>query len=335
MLDHHTRPSRSSTFRSAPRAWLLAFGVAVVARPAVAATPEPSCNLDCEKGTTCRSYSACPGGYCQDPAGCPECPTWPVCEPAACETDEDCGIEQVCAEQTSWDCSASTATAPAETSPAGAVPASPANEADSNDADSKEAYETGGEVPDRPCEPRNVLQCTPRWQLPCVVEADCGEGFTCEEWIVCGPLPAAGAPEDKAQEPCHTSGTLSCIPREIACAGDDDCPSAFECAPNHGGCSSSSDGEMVCVSVDPPQLCVLRSSGTPPGIDDEAWGVAANGSGQLGPGRAPEESGSPEIPAPMANCSLSGARVSGGWLGLLSIAGLVAAFGGRRKRSAR
>jgi hypothetical protein len=154
------------------------------------------------------------------------------------------------------------------------------------------------------------------------LDADCGEGFTCEERIVCGPTPAA-APEDKAREPCHASGTFSCVAREIACDADADCPSAFECVPNHGGCSSSSNGEMVCVSVEPPQLCVLRSSGTPPG------------SGGVVPGLAAEGSGSAEGPAPMANCSLSGAAVSGSWLGLVSIAGLAAAFGARRKRSAR
>jgi hypothetical protein len=183
-----------------------------------------------------------------------------------------------------------------------------------------------------------VLQCTPRWQLPCTVDADCGEGFSCEQQIVCDPAPPADPYEEREtapQDTCHPSGAAACIMREIACASDADCPSAFECMDNPNGvCSSSSDGQTHCEPVDPAQICLLRSSGVTTATGKEAAGLAtANGSAVFAPASTDDASelASSDAPAQAGNCSLNRVGVSSGWLGLFSSVGLCAAFRARRK----
>jgi hypothetical protein len=110
------------------------------------------------------------------------------------------------------------------------------------------------------CDPQTVSMCTPRYDLPCKVAADCGAGFTCEEAQSCGcassgsgsgdaappmqgtagtssagaaPAPAGGsAAIDPLPTPdcsCQPSGELQCVPMRLMCSTAANCPAGWSC----------------------------------------------------------------------------------------------------------
>ena len=279
--QHHP----SSPTHSTPRAWLLSlglFGAALgMAEPARA---QQACDLDCPLGTTCElAPLACPAIACaEDNPDCPRCdptPVTPYCALAACNTDSDCAPSMKCVEHTATDCGEGIA-----------LPAiAPADEA------GQTPLPTPAETP--ACEQNTVRQCTPRWQLPCTADSDCGDGFRCEETESCsipGYDPTSGAPLGR-DVTCTRTGTFACVVIETACNTSADCPADFDCIDNPSGtCSSSSSGQTQCTTPDPARLCAPRAVASPASGDiavpassegaptfdntDDADGIQANAS---------------------------------------------------------
>lgn len=297
MLQSHSVPSRSSYLGTA---WLaLAFAAPLfVAAPAAA--QEACGDTTCPAGYTCKTVEgACDNIACREGTDCTapcEQQTYQFCAPKPCNTNADCGGDTVCYEHERKNCSG-VAVAPC---PPGAECAPP-------DA-----------VPEPTCEVTSERICTPRSQLPCQVDADCGAGFTCEEVELCSggsssgtpmtaPAPGAGTPgfappegrdvppEKDPAEPtipmptvtCEPSGEFRCVMIKTACTADADCPAGWSCKDNpEGVCWSGPDGEG-CQPADPAKLCM------PPYYDlGGGRGVAEDGSTK-GPG-------SPDIPVPAA-----------------------------------
>ncbi|HTV19509.1 MAG TPA: MYXO-CTERM sorting domain-containing protein [Polyangiaceae bacterium] len=308
----------SSSTHSMSRAWLLSLGLLGaalgVAAPA-AAQQAASCDLDCPLGTTCElAPVACPAIACAvDSPDCPVCdgtPT-PYCAPAACEADSDCDESMRCAEHTAFDC--------------GAV-AEPAIAPASGDA----APSTQPEAP--ACEPDVIRQCTPRWQLPCSIDSDCGDGFRCEETEACsvpGYDPSSGeAPSSEVT--CERTGTFACVVVETACSTNADCPASFDCVDNpNGTCSSSSNGETQCTTPDPARLCAPRVVASPASPGDVAVPTSAEGAPAFG---SDNDAAGVEASASEGGCSL-GAPSPSNPLALLSTVGLGLALLNRRRRS--
>ena len=82
-----------------------------------------------------------------------------TCEPKACSADADCGAGMVCYTDTSESCSGggSAAPCPANTKCDGGVTTTITTT----------------------CTTTTKKMCAFKWQLPCTVNADCGDGFTC------------------------------------------------------------------------------------------------------------------------------------------------------------
>jgi MYXO-CTERM domain-containing protein len=321
-LDYR-RPRPHSKAASMPRAWLLSLGMlspgllsVAMAEPAWAA-PTEICDLDCPQGTTCQiAPVACPAIACaDDSADCPRCdgPGTPYCAPAACESDSDCGGSMKCAEHQVYDCG-SGATAPAIAPAAG---------------DGDEPRTNLPEPP--PCESSAIRQCTPRWQLPCTSDSDCGAGFRCEEGEACSvpPFdPSSGEPPSN-EVTCSPTGTFACVVVETACDDEADCPEDFVCVDNpNGTCSSSSSGETQCEPADPARVCAPRAVATPTTGGD----VASATSGPSAEGGPTDYLGD-DVRSPEASgCALNAASPASP-LALLSTLGLGLAFGARRRRS--
>jgi len=313
--------TRSSAARSMPRAWLLSFGLLglAVAEPAWAA-PSESCDLDCPLGTSCQfAPFVCALILCdEDNPDCVDCdndgPGTPYCAFAACETDSDCDDSMKCAD-VGFEC------ASGESTPAGAPAIAPAAAGD----------EPHTNLPAPPaCEQQVVRQCTLRWQLPCNIDSDCGEGFRCEETEACSVPPydpSSGEPPS-SEVTCSPSGTFACKVIETACDTAADCPADFECADNPlVACSASSDGQTQCEPGDPPRVCA------PPMVLPPVSGdLASASSAELTPTPAlPDDAGGSQASAE-GGCTLNGASPASP-LALLSTLGLGLAFGARRRRS--
>jgi hypothetical protein len=305
-----------------PRAWLLSFGLlgVAVAEPAWAA-PVEGCDLECPLGTTCQfapfacALISCP----EDNPDCVVCddegPGTPYCGYAACETDSDCGDSMKCVDNGFECASGERATAAPAIAPA------------AGDADEPRAN-----LPAPPaCEQRVVRQCTPRWQLPCATDSDCGAGFRCEETESCSVPPydpSSGEPPS-SEVTCAPSGTFACKLIETACDTEAECPADFVCVDNpNGTCSASSDGQTQCEPGDPPRLCA------PPAVPAPLTGELASSNAETAsaPAGLPSDDTGLTPAASEGGCTLNGAAPAGP-LALLSTLGLGLAFSARRRRS--
>jgi MYXO-CTERM domain-containing protein len=314
LASRRASPARSAPSPWLPRAWLLSLdllGVAV-AEPAWAAQAE-NCNLDCPLGTTCElAPVACPAIACaEDSPDCPRCDSTadgtPYCAPAACESDSECSDSMKCAEFV-IEC-------------ANGLPLA---------APARVGEEPRTNLPEPPpCEATVFRQCTPRWQLPCTADSDCGEGFRCEESESCSVPPSdpsSGEPQS-SDVTCTPSGFFACVVVETACSTEADCPADFACVNNpNGTCSSGRDGQTQCTPVDPPQVCA------PPAVITPALGNLASASSAESSSPVPtgDDVGGPEASA-TGGCTLNGATPASP-LALLSTLGLGLAFGARRRR---
>ena len=196
--------------KSCPKSWwMLSVGVLVCLWTQGARAESCKESSDCPKGFTCHEYQA---GACTQPACEPGkmCPPPPPCEvvieheciPASCETNADCADFMVCYESTVTECSGGAA--------------EPAVDCPPNEP----CTMTKATTPVMPvCTEHKTKQCTPRYELPCQTETDCGAGFSCE-----------------ATEQCMCSGSAGTAAAEPASA-----PDSSGAAVDAGTSSSSSD----------------------------------------------------------------------------------------------
>jgi MYXO-CTERM domain-containing protein len=265
---------------------LFTLGALAAARTAAADPTSCSQDSNCTKGFTCQvvGASACPAYACASPAGTVDaqaCPPPPACNPQVfkgclpgpCSTDSDCATGMVCYADSYTNCPAP---APLLSCPPNADCAAPALDAGA-------------------CTTATVKSCVPRYDLPCKVDSDCGDGFTCVPdtitscsgggstgSAVSGGVPTTGsgpailvdagtvvvAAVDASSPPsCTTTtgSTSSCQAKAITCTISADCPSTWTCVAQPqpitnvcAGPASLDGGVPVCGSPNPgpsPMLC--------------------------------------------------------------------------------
>lgn len=225
-----------------------------LARPAAAQSCET--DSDCGAGYVCHTetYQSCSVQACMRGQFCPP----PVCETyeskycisAPCSTDADCPSTMVCNTPMYEECSGGGMTAPCAKGDGGC------DSSTAIDAGTYECHQVAGDP-----------TCTPRYQLPCQVAADCGAGFACEEqrYTVCSASGMAGSPSKDLPDAmtatgsagdgtaggevaidagvaedggysyeCHeeSSGSFYCRLLELPCGSNADCAAGLECQPN-------------------------------------------------------------------------------------------------------
>jgi hypothetical protein len=250
------------TSRTVLRSCLVA--VVTLAAPfalVAAARADVACgDQTCPKNYECKAAPvACPDIACApNDANCtpPDCSgTVDTCVALPCASDAECADGMVCYTSTEQDC-----------------PTAP-------------PCEKGQACPqpsDGACTTSSVSACVPKYMLPCAADADCGDGFTCEEEQACGcsgsaasgsadsgsasgsgtPMADAGTPMADAGTPpppdcsCQPSGTKACNLKPVACNADADCASGFTCGDNPNGvCAADANGASSC-SADPAKICL-------------------------------------------------------------------------------
>lgn len=173
------------------------------------------------------------------------------CVSPSCEGDGDCPRDMVCYEQTATQCGGSTPSC----DPNGECPAPV-------DAGAPGCTET------------SERSCVPRYVPPCTEDADCGEGFSCEEESIpscsgggsvgsgtgtggaASSLDGGQATPPDSETHCTTTptGKLHCVLKAIACDDASDCPDGFSC--------EDDPNQATCVDTEP----------APAGGDDSAGG---------------------------------------------------------------
>ena len=120
---------------------------------------------DCAKGLSCQPNPTPATEVCYVVDGGTACAPTPdpapaskSCQPAPCASDQDCAADMVCQTQVTGCTGTTPTTAPCEPGTVCTEPPAP------------EAPDCTG----------TVSRCVYRWELPCNVNADCGEGFECK-----------------------------------------------------------------------------------------------------------------------------------------------------------
>jgi uncharacterized protein (TIGR03382 family) len=108
------------------------------------------------------------------------------------------------------------------------------------------------------CKTETYAFCAPPWALACDVDSDCGPGFTCEllESCACSGGGGSDGPEAPDADPappeqecvCEPATEGSCVLERVECASDADCLEGFACVDegSAGTCSVSEDGTVDC-----------------------------------------------------------------------------------------
>lgn len=326
---------------------LTSVSSALLAPPPQPAEASCSVNADCGKGYECTVVggSGCAAPACAPGASCP--PPEPckpteikACTPARCAADADCADGMLCHKWTeacpAVDCVCSSNTPKCD-------------------------------CPQPACDPTVLSICTPRYVLPCAAAADCGSGFTCEEQQSCtcsgsagGAAPPAGsagaapsdvaAPLPKPSCSCSPSGVFQCVPKEIPCSADAQCPAGWGCR------TEVAVSAPPCLAPDcktepspepQPSVCLPNYYGAQGGKDLQVpesprGGTPAGGPGSGAPG-APPSSPEPNSGAPESGgdrkanessaCEIGHAPASRGAFGLLLVAAAVLGLKRRRAQS--
>ena len=208
-----------------------------------------SCQVDPSTSKTaviCRDGDA--GGVCT-PVPADASPS--TCQLAACVTVADCGPEMICNSQTITTCTGGTAVA-VKCDPTTGCDAAPV-------------------APDPViCTDTTSSRCAYKWQMPCNLDADCGDGFTCQPTatVSCSgssgsapagstgtasagaggesgsgtgglpaPLPSALDAGTPTPVTCTTTTSFpgSCQPKATTCTMNSDCPSLWTCEATNVG----------------------------------------------------------------------------------------------------
>jgi hypothetical protein len=265
-----------------------------------AADPAPCTqSSDCSKGFTCQVVggTACPAYACPvdiDGQACQTPPCTPQmimgCVPGPCNTDSDCATGMVCYADSYENCPAPAPT-PLPSCPPNADCAVPVTSAacppDAGADCASPAPDAGA------CTTAVVKSCVPRYDLPCKVSSDCGDGFTCVPdtettcsgsgfagsagpgsattggGVVSSPPTTTSPPPtaiDASTDPpsCTTTTltTSSCQANQIACTTNSDCPSTWTCVAEPQAVSNGCAGPIQTLdSGTPPPVC---GGGSPP-----------------------------------------------------------------------
>jgi len=217
-------------------------GFAAVAPAQNAAAQSCDTDADCAHGYACQvtgGGGSCSAPACDDGVDCPEpeCETFEYreCVPGACAGDNDCAEGMVCHTSSYETCTGGGASC--DSSEDDCPPPEPAE-----------------------CQQVSESRCTARYELPCVVDADCGGGFRCTEqtWVECSggssggtngggddaaqdagvAQPKPGVDEPDAVECTEVqSGTFYCELLVVPCEADAECPSGLTCQDNDVVCS--------------------------------------------------------------------------------------------------
>lgn len=263
-------------------------------------------DTSCGRGTVCATYvQECP--RCLDgESSCGDCEpeTLFYCAPAECESAADCASHMECVERPRQECE-------------GEYPSCVEGESD------EECIARVFEWQAESCQTITPQLCTPRWELPCQADADCGEKLRCD------------------------SGACTLV--DEFCSADADCPVTWFCATiNVGQCRPVPGGEIdECVYNQPP---VRRCTEPSFGVREESAGgddAATPERGDDGPvaGPAEDSSGVPASPSADASpsstshdagCSVGAARSDVSRTSLAGLLALVLLRAGRvlRRRSA-
>jgi hypothetical protein len=288
-----TRLSRNHSQRRSPFATPLAVSlvalplVGVLLHPSPAAAQEACGDTQCGLGMACATHvQECPPCLEGESScgGCePEASFY--CEAAACESAADCASHMECVERPRLEC-------------VGEYPSCVEGESDEQCIARVFAWQAES------CQTIAPLLCTPRWQLPCEADSDCGDEFRCD------------------------SGACSLI--DELCSEDADCPVTWFCATiNVGQCVPVPGGESdECIYNQPPvHRCIEPSFA----VRQESAGVDDVASEQRGGAQAstPDASGMPPLastPAPSATGQRAGCSVGAGHsdVSRSSLAGLLA-----------
>jgi hypothetical protein len=295
---------------------------------------EPCGDESCPEGYTCEltTYESCADACRPSPPGEPsECTPVPCetvsyesCQRAACETDADCGDQMAC----------HTLVRPtAPTTPTACPPGA--------------ACDPIAAPPE--VEPEEYKQCTPRSELPCEENSDCGDGFECVPAVSCAcpgttapsaaPVPTSGAEADVAPDPmppsglplppsevdggaappnppddcsCGPTGTNYCQMKDIECDSDSDCPTDWACIQSPGSCWADSEGNSGCESG---RAQCYPSSPTPsePPVPTDPGGTPTNGDDDMPSEPSPETPQGPGTTPPRGEHAGGHGRPFGLW----------------------
>jgi hypothetical protein len=337
----------SHLFLRGSLATLFALGSLGLARTAGADPTTCTADSDCTKGFTCQvvGASACPGYACAEPAAgvdAEACPSPPPCDPTVikgcmpgpCTTDSDCATGMVCYADSYTSCPSSE---PVPSCPKNADCAAPAP-----------AIDAGA------CTTGSVKSCVPRYDLPCTVASDCGDGFTCAPDSVTEC--SGGGPVDASspQPSCTTTveSTSSCQANTIPCTTLADCPSTWTCAAQSNAASEDCAGPASFDGAVPPcgspDAAPAQSLCEPPYTDlgSNSAGATLSGAGTApvtstgstpidGSSSAPTGSnGSSSAPTGSSGgCQMATPGAATGGIPTLVLLGLTAVS--RRRRSSR
>ncbi|HSZ83573.1 MAG TPA: hypothetical protein VLA14_14905 [Polyangia bacterium] len=273
------------------------------------ATPEPAkapCPIDAPCAVTDPALPAVDAGTSAIDAGAPT--TESFCVAASCTTDGDCGAGMVCHTSTetcggtSGACAAGTICPPTTSTP---------------------------------CSAKSISFCAYKSELPCNVDADCGDGFTCLPSVSGACAGSAGggvsssggaaagsaassapnipAPAYDGGSACTTTSTFPgyCQAKIEACASASDCPAAWTCAPEAVDVGVATSGAATAVDGGASSAIAPRES-PPAGTTTPAMMICTppGGSGYLSPGEV-ANGGSPSTPTTVGTGGSQGEDTSG------------------------
>lgn len=285
---------------------LLAGALMLTSATAFAQDGECTTDDECQAGWTCEevggytcSSPACPPGEeCGEPEPCESgvimgCvpPPPEACDPAAAEP---CADGLVCVTETHEECDAV-----AEPQPACTV--------DPDGNETCDEHGGDGEPHDEPsCETVSESICLPPFLAACDVDADCGDGFTCQseescysscedvDIAPCAEGEACDEPSEPICEEVCEPGENYCELIEVECELDADCEGGFVCADvsayiGGGGHPEPSEPPMTCV-VDQDGNEVCDTPEETCSVDSEGNEVCSGGGSDEGDGSTGSDS---------------------------------------------
>jgi hypothetical protein len=235
-------------------------------------------NADCAKGLSCQASAGAstPAMICYDGDAGGACESVPPpattlsmsCQPAPCVSSADCGADMVCNSQTVTTCTGGTAIA---------VKCDPSSACDA------------GAAPEPPvCTESTTSQCRYKWDMPCNVDLDCGDGFVCqptETGMCSGSTPGTASSgsgsassgtgggtgtstsADTDAGPASTCTTTSfpghCASKITTCQVDADCPSTWTCKSANVATTGGSKPSVIDAGVAPAPVPVAIDGGVP------------------------------------------------------------------------